>query len=137
MDTRSWLVPATAFILVTGLSGVSTKLALRHVPWNTIATSTAVTYAAIGLGLLATGRAELRGGVGGFFAVLTGVCAASGFLLTVMTLRLAKASTAVPYMAAYPLVTIALSALVLSEQLSAVKTIGAVLVVLGIVLLAR
>ena len=137
MGSRIWLVPATGFILSTGLSGIMTKLALRHVPWTAIVTWTTLMYGGVSLGLLAMGRIELPGGVGGLFSAVTGVCAASGLLLTVLTLRETKASTAVPYMAAYPLVTILLSVLVLSERLTVGKTAGAGLVVLGLVLLAR
>jgi uncharacterized membrane protein len=137
VDTRFWLIPATGFVIATGLSGVTTKLALKHVPWTGIVMWTTIVYGAVSLALLATGRGELSGGLGGVFCVITGTCAALGLLLTVVTLREARVSTAVPYMAAYPLVTILLSALVLSERLSAGKILGAALVVGGLVLLAR
>lgn len=137
MTTASWLWPATGFILVVGVSGVTTKLALRHVVWPEIVTWTAVMYAVLSLGLLITGRGQLRGGIGGVFSAITGACAASGLLLTVLALSRAKASTVVPYMASYPLVTILLSTLVLSERLSAGKAVGAALVVAGLILLGR
>jgi transporter family protein len=137
MSGNHWLLPACGFILATGVFGVTAKLALRHVSWTELVIWTTMVYGVISAVLLATGKAGIHGGRGGLYSLTTGVCASSGLLFAFLALDRAKASTAVPFMSAYPIVTVLLSILVLSERITLAQGAGIGLVLLGVILLSR
>jgi drug/metabolite transporter (DMT)-like permease len=133
-----WLVPALSFVLLTGLLGVTIKLALRDVEWPVILLWTAVVYAVIGLFSAALGNTSLHlGEAGGAWALASGVCAAGGLICSFIALRHADAVVAVPVMAAYPVVTVLASLAFLGEDFGPAKAVGAALVIAGVILLAR
>jgi uncharacterized membrane protein len=136
MESYRWLIPATAYIVVVGVLGVTAKLALRHVRWPDIVVWTCVVYVVAAIVMVVSGSGSLPGGVGGLFALATGTCAVSGLICTSLALRHTRANIAVPYMSAYPVVTVALSALVLGERLTLVQSGRILLVLLGLVLLS-
>jgi len=65
------------------------------------------------------------------------LCAAAGLILLFVALTRGEASTVVPATAAYPVVTLAGSALFLSESVTVARVAGTVLVIAGVVLLSR
>jgi uncharacterized membrane protein len=69
-------------------------------------------------------------------AAVSGGLAASGLILFFIVVKEANVSRAVPFMASYPVVTIILAFLVLSERLTLVQAAGAGLVVAGLVVLS-
>ena len=67
------------------------------------------------------------------FFGLSGICGGAAGLWTYYhALRLGGASLVVPITAAYPLITVLLSWLILQEGLTAARIIGAALIVLGV-----
>src|SRR5262249_8448936 len=116
--------------------GITTKLALRDVPFGDVVAWTCVVYAALGVVVLGTRSGSVSGGTGGLFAALTGACAAGALVFTLLALRTGRASQAVPVMAAYPLVTVAAAVAVLSERVSLGHALGIGLNVVGLVVLA-
>jgi uncharacterized membrane protein len=135
--TTRWLFPALGFVLLTGLLGVTIKLALRNVEWPVLLLWTGIVYFVLAGGALATGQVSLSFGPGVGWAAVSGVCAAAGLICSFVALRHADAVVAVPVMSAYPVVTVGASLLVLSESLSLSKLAGVVLVLAGVVVLAR
>ena len=53
--TSRWLIPALAFVLFTGLLGVTIKLALRSVEWPVILLWTGIVYSVLAITVIATG----------------------------------------------------------------------------------
>jgi len=136
MEGYRWLIPATAYIVVVGVLGVTTKLALRHVRWPDIILWTMLVYVVASVAIIWSGSGRLQGGIGGLFALATGACAVSGLVFTALALRHTRTNVAVPFMSAYPLVTVGLSALVLAERVTFVQSAGILLVLLGLALLS-
>jgi transporter family protein len=135
--TASWLIPASGYVAVVGVLGILTKLALRHVSWTDMVVSTALVYGCAAGALVLSGSGDFRLGRGGAIALAAGVCAAGGLTLSFIALRHADASRAVPFMSAYPVVTVVLAVLLLSESVSLSQGVGIALVLAGVVLLGR
>jgi bacterial/archaeal transporter family protein len=136
-QTYRWLVPALGFVLLTGALGVTIKLSLRHTNWTAILVWTAIVYAILALGAVLAGGASFYVGPGWPWAMTSGVCAAGGLICSFVALRNADAVVAVPVMSAYPVVTVIASLAVLSESISATKVVGMMLVLFGVLVLAR
>jgi uncharacterized membrane protein len=135
--TGRWLLPALGFVLFTGLLGVTIKLALRNVEWPVLLLWTGVVYfVAAGIALV-TGQAGFRIGPGVGWAAVSGVFAAAGLVCSFVALRNADAVVAVPVMSTYPVVTVIASVAVLAESLSASRAAGVLLVLAGVLVLAR
>jgi uncharacterized membrane protein len=135
--TTRWLLPALGFLVLTGVLGVTIKLALRHVDWPVILLWTGIVYFVLAGAALLTGHASIGFGPGDAWAATSGVCAALGLICSFIALRHADAVVAVPVMSAYPLVTVLASVAVLSESLSLSKAAGMLLILTGVVVLAR
>jgi bacterial/archaeal transporter family protein len=133
-----WLLPALAYVILFGGLGVITKVALRHLGWPDLIVWTTAVYIVVSAVLLLSGRASLAGGstaVG--LAVVAGVMAVLSLVLLYVALGYGDASQVVPFTSTYPLVALVLAWVVLGEQVTAGRAVGAVLVVAGAVLLTR
>lgn len=137
MTVNKWLPPALGFVVLTGLLGVTIKLALRDVKWPELLTWTAIVYVALALVSVALGNSKLHLGAGAAWGIVSGFCAAAGLICSFVALRHARAVIAVPVMSAYPVVTVAASVLFLRESFSPIKGLGMGFVLVGVVLLAR
>jgi len=131
-----WLIPSVLYILLLGGLGVTTKLALRDVTWQDVIAWTAVVYALITVTMLVSGQAKLGFGPGTFWAIVSAVLASTALIAFYIALGKGEASRVVPFTSAYPVVTLILAALVLSEKITPLRGGGALLVVLGVVLLS-
>jgi transporter family protein len=132
----SWLIPSLIYMLMIGALGVTTKLALRHLSWQDVIVWTAIVYAVIALVMLLSGAASVRMGSGLSMAVLSGALAAGGLIVFFIALRHGAASRVVPITSAYPLITLVLSAMVLTENINVLRVVASLLVVGGVVLLS-
>lgn len=135
--TARWLVPALAFVAVTGFAGVSTKLALRDLSWPSILLWTAVVYIIAATVALSTGAATLDVTRSSAWGLVTGVCAVSSLVLSFVALRHADAGLAVPVMSAFPLVTVPAAVIILGESLTVQRVVGLLLVLAGVIVIAR
>jgi transporter family protein len=131
-----WLVPSVLYILLLGGLGVTTKLALRDVTWQDVIAWTAIVYALITVTMLVSGQASIGFGPGTFWAIVSAVLASTALIAFYIALGRGEASRVVPFTSAYPIVTLILAALVLSEKITPLRGGGALLVVLGVVLLS-
>jgi uncharacterized membrane protein len=135
--TGRWLLPALVFVLFTGLLGVTIKLALRHVEWPYILLWTGIVYCVLAVITLATGHATLGLGPGIGWAAASGLFAAIGLIGSFVALRHADAVVAVPVMSTYPVVTVIASVAILSEPISVPRIVGVLLILTGVIVLAR
>jgi len=127
----SWLVPTFAYVLLIGALGVVSKLALGSLGWQTLIFWTTIGYAGITAVLLARGEVEI-GGSGTGWAVATAALAIGGLIALYVALASGDASKVAPIAAAYPIVTVLLAALMLSETVSPLRYAGAIVVVIGV-----
>jgi drug/metabolite transporter (DMT)-like permease len=132
-----WLIPALGYILVNGTLGVSTKLALRHNTWPELLLWAAVVYAVVAFVLYFASGARFHGGFSSGMAVVSGVLAASGLILYYIGVRGADVTRVVPIMSIYPVVTLLLGALILSEPIKPGTIVGVALILGGLFFLTR
>jgi transporter family protein len=71
------------------------------------------------------------------FALLSGVCGAVGMLFFAQAIKLGNAAIIVTLTATYPAFTVLLSLILLREQISLLNAVGVLLVMLGVILVAR
>ena len=130
-----WLAPTLFYVAAVGGLGVTSKLALRSLNWQTLVVWTGFGYIAVTVVLLALGQARLglSGDTG--WAMLSGAAAIGGLVALYVALTTGEASKVVPISAAYPAVTVLLSAAVLSESVSVARAGGLCLVVGGVIVL--
>lgn len=131
-----WLLPSLLYILLLGGLGVTTKLALRDVSWQDVIVWTAIVYLLISATMLLTGQASVAVGPGTFWAIVSAILASTALIAFYIALGRGEASRVVPFTSAYPLVTMVLAALVLSEKITPLRGGAALLVVVGVVLLS-
>jgi transporter family protein len=133
---KAWLVPSLAYIALLGALGVTTKLALRVVSWQVVILWTALVYALIAVGMLAMGQARFGLGPGHGWAIVSAVFASSALIALYIALGSGEAGKIIPLTSAYPVVTLVLSALVLSEEITLFRGFAALVVVAGVVMLS-
>jgi uncharacterized membrane protein len=137
MTANKWLLPALGFVLLTGLLGVTIKLALRGARWPELLIWTALVYVILALASIPLGNTRIHLGAAAVWGVISGLCAAFGLICSFVALRHASAVVAVPVMSAYPVITVLASVIILHESFSPTKALGVGLVLTGVVLLAR
>ena len=131
-----WVLPALVYIAFLGALGVTTKLALRHVGWQDVIVWTTIVYVLISAVMLALGQAKIGLGAGTVAAIASGVLASTALIALYIALGRGEASTVVPFTSAYPVITLILSALVLAEKITPLKGAGALVVVIGVVMIS-
>lgn len=131
----SWIPTSIAYVVVVGTLGITTKLALRGLNWPTIIVFAACVYALTAIILLVGGRTHLVGGAPLIFGVVTGALACTALVLFFIALNAGPATRVIPLTSVYPLVTVLLGVLLLSEPLTLRTVLGAILVVAGAVVL--
>jgi len=137
VNVNKWLPPALGFVLLSGLLGVTIKLALRDVRWPELLTWTAIVYVVLTLVSIPLGNSRLHLGAGAGWGIASGLCAAVGLICSFVALRHTRAVIAVPVMSAYPVVTVLASVIFLREPFSPMRALGVGLVLTGVILLAR
>lgn len=132
-----WLIPSLAFAAVSGLIGVTTKLALQDLPPLELFLWAALAYVVVGAITIASGTSINFSMAGVPWAIATGVLAATGILIRFLALRSGEVSKVMPVTAGYPVVSVVIAVLLLGEMLTAERAIGTVMVVGGIVILGQ
>ncbi|HEX9714875.1 MAG TPA: EamA family transporter [Desulfurivibrionaceae bacterium] len=133
---ESWLIPASAALIIYGLWGFFPKLAVTY-----INPASALIYEVAGamlVGLLTlfwVGFQPETHPKGILFAVLTGVAGMLGTLCFFVAASRGKLSVVVSMTALYPLITILLAAIFLREPVTAKQILGMVCAVAAILLL--
>jgi transporter family protein len=136
-NMANWIIPATGYVLVTGLVGITSKFAVQRIGWPELVVWTAGAYILAAALLLVTGQvAKVHFDLAGAMAAASGILAAISLILFFIVVRDADLSRAVPFMASYPVVTIVLAFLLFSEKLTIGRGAGIVLVLAGVFVLA-
>ena len=133
---RHWLLPALGYVVAVGALGVTTKLALEDMTWPELVLWTAAAYAVIAALLILAGGARLRLVPEARYGGLSGALAATALILLFLAVDAGDVSRVVPITSAYPVVTVALAALLLAERVTALRVGATLLVVGGVVLLS-
>lgn len=131
-----WLAPTLAYVLAVGALGVTSKVALRTLVWQDLVLWVGIGYVTVASALVARGQTRLRVVQGTVWAICAAALAIAGVISLYLALATGQASKVVPVSSAYPAITVILSAIVLSERLSASRVGGMCLVVAGVVVLA-
>lgn len=134
--TMSWLVPSLVYMVLVGVLGITTKLALEDLRWPELVLWTAVAYAVIAFGLVAVGgeRLQLRRGAG--WGAISGAFAATALIMLFLALSSGDVSRVIPITSSYPAVTLVLAAVVLGERVTPRRTAATALVIVGVILLS-
>ncbi len=132
----TWLPLTLGYVLALGIVGVTSKLALRSLVWQDLLLLTAIVYGLTAAALVAAGRAGLHWQLDSAWALVSAICVVSALIFLYTALGTGEASKVVPVSAAYPAVTVVLSALVLAEEVTLVKLAGMALVIGGVVALS-
>lgn len=133
--TSKWLIPALAYVLALGALGVTSKLAFRTLSWQDVLVWTTIGYIVTSIVLLSTGQAAVKFERNTWWAIASAALAISALIFLYIALGRGQASKVLPISAAYPAVTVVLSALFLSESVTLTKVVGVVLVIGGVVVL--
>ena len=132
-----WLLPALGYAVTLGVFGIATKLSLRTLDWQEFVLWAALWYAVAGVALMALRGTRLHLTVDGGFAAVAGVLAVVGLALIFLAPERGDVSQVIPFSSAYPLITLILAAVFLSERITVARSIGSSLVVVGVILLSR
>ena len=129
----TWLIPTLLYVLAVGALGVTGKLALRTLAWPDLILWTGVGYLVVSVILLLAGETQLRYSAGVAWAMVSGGLAIGGLITFYVALGLGDAGKVVAVSAAYPILTLVLAAVFLSEALTVGRAVGAALVVAGVI----
>jgi bacterial/archaeal transporter family protein len=132
-----WLLPSLAYAVTLGALGVATKLALRSLPWQELVVWAAACYAIVAVLLITVQGVRLHLSFDGGMAALAGAMAVLGLVLIFVALGRGEVSKVIPVTSSYPLLALLFSAVVLSERITITRAIGAVLIVVGVIVLSR
>ena len=131
----SWLLPIGYYVVAVGALGITGKLALRTLDWPDLILWTGLGYISVAGVLLASGQTRRRVEHDSWWAMASGALAISSLIALYLALNAGKAGTVTAISAAYPVVTLILAAAFLAESVSLARAGGALLVVIGVMVL--
>ena len=131
-----WLLPALGFVVATGCIGVTTKLALRSTDWPQLLLWTTLAYVIAAAVLLSLGKGRLDWTSDTPWALATGVLPVVSLVMFFIAIGSAEVSRVVPVTSAYPLVTAAISMLVLGEAMTFSRGVAILLILIGVIMLS-
>lgn len=131
-----WLIPTLGYVVLLGALGVTSKLALRSLPWQGLVAVASFAYLLATVAMVSMGQVQLSGNIDLFWAAVTAVITVSSLVLLYVALGAGEASKVIPISAAYPAVTLVLSAMFLGEAFTAGRALGVLLVIGGVVVLS-
>jgi bacterial/archaeal transporter family protein len=131
-----WIIPALGYVVLVGVAGITTKVALRTIDWQQVVYWVPVAYVVLSAILWLVYQKPIAFGAGGGWAIVTAFAAAGGLICFFYALSKGDASVVVPTTSAYPVIALAGGALFLSESITVPKVIGTVLVIAGVVVIS-
>lgn len=137
----AWVVPTIVYVVFVGLFGIAAKYGLRQVTWQGLVGLTTAAYVLVFAVVAAFGfrfRAEGERGNTGLewsMVALSALIAPLSIVLFFVAVSHGPVTKIVPLTSIYPLVSVAVGALVLSERVGWQTGVGVVLIVGGVVLL--
>ena len=131
-----WLLPALGYVLLVGIAGITTKVALRTIEWQQVVYWVPVAYVVLSAILWLVYQKPMVLGTGGGWAIVTAFAAAGGLICFFYALSKGDASVVVPATSAYPVIALIGGAIFLSESITVPKVIGTLLVIAGVVVIS-
>ena len=131
-----WLLPALCYVLLVGIAGITTKVALRTIEWQQVVYWVPVAYVLLSAILWLVYQKPMVLGTGGAWAIVTAFAAAGGLICFFYALSKGDASVVVPATSAYPVIALIGGAIFLSESITVPKVIGTLLVIAGVVVIS-
>jgi transporter family protein len=133
----NWLVYSLIALICWGLWGVFVKLASNYLNWTQVFVISGIVSLVTLIIVFFVGRPQIDAHSPGFiYALLAGVTSAVAVVAFYGALDAGKASIVVTLTALYPVVTIIISFLILSERISPLKGVGVALALAAILLLS-
>ncbi len=133
----NWIVSSLVALICWGLWGFFTKLASRYLDWTQILLISSVVSLLTATVVFLVGKPQIDTHSPGFvYALLAGATGALALVAFYNAVGTGSVSIVVPLTALYPVVTIVLSFLILSERISPLKGLGLALALAAIVLLS-
>lgn len=134
---QDWYIYVIIGIVFWGVWGFLNKLALRYVDYKTVFLFSGIGIAAATIAFMAVlGFAVQTHKIGAPVAILAGALSSAGAIFFYRALARGKASLVIPLTALYPVITIALSMLLLKERITAMQGIGIAFAIIAGILLA-
>ena len=131
-----WLLPALGYVVLVGVAGITTKVALRTIEWQQVVYWVPVAYVVLSAILWLTYQKPMVLGTGGGWAIVTAFAAAGGLICFFYALSKGDASVVVPATSAYPVIALIGGVIFLSESITVPKVIGTLLVIAGVVVIS-
>ena len=131
-----WLLPALGYVVLVGIAGITTKVALRTIDWQQVVYWVPVAYIVLSALLWLVYQKPMVLGSGGGWAIVTAFAAAGGLIFFFYALSKGDASVVVPATSAYPVIALIGSAIFLAESITVPKVIGTLLVIAGVVVIS-
>ena len=133
----NWLILSIITIISWGFVGFFLKLASNHSHWTEIYIVSNLAMIAASVLIYISQKPSISVGSPGFnYAIIGGIMMALGAISFYAAIQTGKAIIVVPLTSLYPIVAIALSYVVLHEQVSLTKGLGIILAVVALVLIA-
>lgn len=130
-----WLIPTLGYVIAMGALGVTSKLALRSIPWQGLIVVATAGYLITSAALGSLGEVRLSGSIDLFWAIASAALAISALILLYVALGAGEAGKVVPVSAAYPAATLVFAAIFLGESFTVGRAFGVMLVIAGVVVL--
>lgn len=127
-----WVIPTAIYMVCLGAFGITGKLALRTLEWPDLILWTGVGYVITAGSLLLLGRTEFRVVQGTGWAIATAFLAIAALVTVYLALGSGEVTKVISISAGYPVVTLILASVVLSEPASVLRLAGAGLVIVGV-----
>lgn len=133
----NWLFASLVALIGWGFWGVFIKLASNYWGWSQIFVTSSIVTMVTSLAVFVFAKPQINALSPGFvYSLLAGVAGALAVVAFYSAMGAGKAMIVVPLTALYPIVTIILSYLVLSEKITPLQGIGVALALAAILLLS-
>jgi len=133
----NWLVLSIITIVSWGFMGLFLKIASKYVDWpQTYIIANAVVFAAALLVYISQKPSIVVGSPGFNYALIAGFVSSFANIGFYSALQAGKAIVVIPLTSLYPVITVALSYLILHEEITLTKGLGIMLALLAIVLVS-
>ena len=136
LKVETWLVYAVVTLLLWGISGFMSKLAVGYMSPNRVLGYQVLGALLTGVLLFPSLELKFEFGKGAFFGILLGVSAILGSLFFLLSVELGKVSVVTMVSALYPLVTILLAFFFLKEPITLKQGMGMILALIAMALLS-
>ena len=136
VSTVGWIIPSIGYLALLGALGVTVKYALRGLTWQQLVVWTAGAYAVVAVVVLITGsRLHLPSGRSGAMTIVSAFIPPLAIALLYIAYTNGTAAKVGTLTAAYPIVTVILAAVLLSETLTLQTVLGSIMIVAGAIVI--